>query len=363
MTEKRKESIKRLLIRYIRDHNLAKGMKLPGQTELRTMFGCGVTTLTSAIHELCAERMVETRDKVGVYVLNAAASGTKGRRIGVITGSISGSPYYAFLNMYLEETLSRSDCSTIWFHQDEYSYEKVRNGFKDIPGLKQAVDSDGLDGVFSTIYCTEEVERYLEKHCIKLVYLSANFPENNAIMIDNGGMVEKSVHHLHSLGYARIELVTTERFGFAADSFMKAMDECRLPVSKENIHYKGFGDANSDNYIAWLDDIFRKWVELPLERRPDALIILDDMIACRLYFYLLQANIEWRPRLVTVNNLNINIPFDRNHTDYWELDIREFVKFAVAQFIEMVQNGNDALKERLFLPKFIQCASHDGVPL
>ncbi len=338
-------------------------MKLPGQTELRTMFGCGVTTLTSAIHELCAEQMVETRDKVGVYVLNAAASGTKGRRIGIVTGSISGSPYYAFLNMYLEETLSRSDCGTIWFHQNEKSYEKVRNGFNDMPGLKQAVDSDGLDGVFSTIYCTEEVERHLEKHGIKLVYLSANFPAGNTIMLDNGGMVEKSVHHLHSLGFQRIELLTTERFGFAADAFMRAMNECRLPVSKSNVHDKGFGDANSEMYITWLEGIFREWTKLPLERRPDALIILDDMIACRLYFFLLQANILWRPRLVTVNNKNINIPFDKKHSDYWELDIRAFAEFAVAQFIKMLQSGNDALKERLFLPRFIQCAPPEETPL
>ena len=84
MSKTKIDQVKRMLVRYIRDNMLQVGDRIPPQVQLREMFHCGVTTITSVIQELTREGMLSVRDKVGVFVQNPNASGIYGRTVGLI---------------------------------------------------------------------------------------------------------------------------------------------------------------------------------------------------------------------------------------------------------------------------------------
>ena len=137
--EIRKANVKRLLLRYVRDSQLKRGDRLPNQKELLARFDCGATTLTAAIRELCEEGILETKHKVGVYVLENTTAEKICRRIGIMTGRITGSPFQAFLNAYLESALSQRGSRAVWFHQRESAINKIYNSIDDIINLSCAI--------------------------------------------------------------------------------------------------------------------------------------------------------------------------------------------------------------------------------
>ena len=350
--EIRKSNIRRLLLRYVRDHQLKEGDRLPGQNELRRLFDCGANTLTAAIQELCAEGVLVSRQKVGVFVVDAQATEQQSRRIGILTGRLDGSPFFAFLNMYLQASLNRYDCRSICFYQRDEAVSNLYNSVDDIVNLRASVENGELDGLISLIYCDKAMEQFLQDHGLGIVYASNYNPLSNHVCLDYEHIFDRSVEVMTSAGLKRIELLMTAALDWAQTLYLKACQKHGIAPSKTKIHCQGFGEAGIPSYENWVEQIFQEWISRPPKQRPDGLLIPDDMLMLRLHFFL-EKHPEWHPKILTLCNRNMRIPFIDDSLGHWEFDIADYAECIVQHFITMLRGGMTKTPFHRFLPTFV----------
>ena len=350
--EIRKSNIRRLLLRYVRDHQLAAGDRLPGQNELRRLFQCGATTLTAAIQELCQEGVLLSREKVGVFVVDVRATEQFSRRIGIIMGELVGSPFQAFLNVYIEQFLSRYDCRAIWLHQREGASAKIYNGLEDIVNLRQSVETSELDGLISMVFCDAELENYLNQNGIKLIYISNYAPQPNHICLDYATMTERSVRQLAAQGFRRIEMLMSVQLDWLQRSFIEAMRKNGLPADARHFHCRSFSQIDDGEYEKWLNGVFAEWVSRTEAERPDALVVPDDMLAIRLQLFL-SAHPEWQPTVIALYNDNMRLPMLPMPCGYWRFRIDRYAEFIVRNFMKMLREEKKELPFLAYLPEFV----------
>ncbi|MBO7742518.1 MAG: LacI family DNA-binding transcriptional regulator, partial [Victivallales bacterium] len=273
------------------------------------------------------------------------------RRIGIITGRITGSPFQAFLNIYLESALSRRGCRAVWFHQRECAVEKLYNSVDDIINLRYSVEANEIDGVISLIYCDAELEAYLKQSGLSLVYVSNYMPLANHICLDYSRIMEQSVSLLHKRGFRQIELLMTAPLDWMERLFAAALAKCGISKTSSSVHCRPFGQTGTRAYQQWLEGIFLTWYNLPSSQRPDALLVPDDMVALYLHFFLLKHS-DWQPAIIPMVNINTCLPAPEYPLGYWQFDVSAYADFIVEKLIEMQKRNELTLPFTLFTPTF-----------
>lgn len=349
--ETKKNSIKRLVIRYIHDRDLKPGARLPGQSELRSLFACGGATLTTAIGELCDEGVLTARDKVGVFVKDIQAARQYSRRIGLVTGELTGSPFPAYLNVFLEKALSRYGCRSIWLHQREGAMAKVYNGLDDVVNLRECLENGELDGVISSIYGDAELEETLRRNKVGWVYVSNYAPRPNHICLDYASVAERSVTILAAHGLCRIEMMMAVQLDYMERIFKDALQKNGLSADGECFHCLGGCTPGTPEYETWVEEVFAGWMARPPERRPEALVIPDDLLALRMQLFL-ATRPEWKPAVMALYNDNLKLPQFPSPYGHWHISVEGYAEFIAGHFIEKLRSNTPELPFLSYMPDF-----------
>ena len=355
MAEGKVDNIKRMIIRYIRDNRLKAGDRIPSQVQLRKLYGCGVTTITSAIGELEAEGTLAARDKVGVFVCNPYASGIYGRRIGIISGQLGNNSLICLFKTFIEMFLQEDDCQVLPFFQRSDADIKYHNDFCDIPRLKDTVDSGILDGLLATIVLAPEVVAYCRSRGVKVLHLLNFVEEPNYLDVDYASVIRESVHKMAAKGISVIHHITLSSTGFMSRIFMESVQKelgaeaAELCKSYSREYFSG------NNIMSIVTTIVNEWYAMPEAERPEGVLILDDILAMH-FLFVLQRHGNWKPVFVIMRNTGAGpgLPFVKSSIGSWELDIKKLAFFSAGIFMNMLRNDTDEIPFTSFKATFVE---------
>lgn len=350
--ESKKVSIKRLIVRLIHDNEMKPGQRLPAQNELRGFFGCGGATLAAAIGELCEEGVLTARDKVGVFVKDSRAARQYSRRIGLIAGELTGSPFPAYLNVYLEQALSRYGCRSIWLHQREAAASKLHNSLEDISNLRECLENHELDGVIASVYGDARLEKTLTNNRVRWLYISNYAPLPNNICLDYASLTERSVTLLATHGLRRIEMMMAVQLDYMESIFTSALRKNGLSGGGHCFHCLGGSTPGTPEYEKWVEEVFAGWIARSQEERPEALVVPDDLLALRLQLFLCR-HPEWRPAVLVLYNDNLKLPMLPSPYGHWRVSVGDYAEFIARNFITMLRNDAAQLPFLSYMPEFV----------
>jgi len=350
--ESRKNQLKRLLLQHIRDSHLRPGDKLPGQNVLRQRFGCGGGTFAQAIGELCSEGVLETRDKRGVYLVDPHSGQQYSRRIGIVVGQFNNNMTMALLLAHLVEKLNELGCRAISFFQAPESYDHPFNTLEDIPGLRLSVESGELDGIIFTILADSALESFLSEHGIVYAYLGLRVPGKRCYYLDYETIIHRSISILNDSGFRRIAMFYMGWEKAFAQDFQKALAEHGLACQKDNLFPLALGRSN-DCYHRQIIRYGMAILRHPTAERPDAFLILDDMLTLFLQEFLLVEDMFWHPAIISLRNAEIYLPIHPSKCGHWLLSLRDFTQFALEHFLASLKSHQTTQEGRGFLPEFV----------
>jgi len=98
---KRTEQAKEFIIREIWNMGLKHGDKLPSCGTLSRRINLGRATVFRAVKQLQDEGILDSRDRVGVFIADSRTPGHAGYQLGLVIGNMNSSPFNNQLSVFL----------------------------------------------------------------------------------------------------------------------------------------------------------------------------------------------------------------------------------------------------------------------
>ena len=349
MIEKKAELVKRLLIRYINDNGLKTGEKLPNQNVLRSKLDCGAAPLTQAISDLNTMGILKSCGKIGVFVTKKSTRGVPDRQIGVITMDIDGVPTLALINNYIGDFLFRNGCKARWFQCDQASKSKIYYDDSDIDGLTWCITSKQLDGIITNVWLSANLEKLCEKYKIPILYLGNYVQNRNHVCFDYHYIIAESVDRLYKAGYKHLAFCAYNRFCGLEETFLQVVGQ--YPAIQGEIAVYHFPRRLKER-TEWLMNLLKRWQDMPSASRPDALVVLDDILAQWIAMNLFVRG-DWLPEVIVMRNQDIDLPVYPTKIGYWSLHLKEYATFAGEKFLHLLRSQTLFMDFAAFRPDFI----------
>lgn len=260
------EFVKRKIVQYIREEKLQDGDRLPPQRILCSTFNVGAATVSSAIKELAAEKIVRIRDKVGVLICEPDADGHTGRSIGITPGLIDCSPYNCCLSHQLQLALLRSGCRPVVFYSRDLPEV---DGFEleTFPGLRRSIAQHDIDAIIDMTCLSDTAVEFAAGCDIEVFQVGLNpLLNRNRVNVSLEAYLKDALPRLAAQGCRNIIVVRPD----APQAWFHCHDQ---PAEVRSVFVDGvFSSDDVEPFVARL-------LELSPAERPDGLVFFDDMIA------------------------------------------------------------------------------------
>lgn len=334
---------------------LGPGAKLPTVRKMCQQLQISVATLNDALRVLEDQRVITRRQGSGVFVSESVHHKTIGLVFGtnIFDGIVS--PFYAQL---IEHCRQRAA-----MHREQFRFfldVPQLHGYADqIPvhnDLEDAVMRKQLDGVLLVAHRKDQ-KQWLLDHQVPVVELGGD-DKPNVQTHSCMNMIQMGVEALAQLGKKRIAMVTPmgeyrggDQPEFDGDLviFRQAMQQQGLPVHEQsiwqNIHR---ADAMSktqprgDQGWRAMHDLWKQ----PRSERPDALLVLDDMLTLGMLSAMPVLGIRLNRDLIIATHANAGSPALHHYEEHL---IRLEVDPGV--FIDNMFDQLHAIFEHQMLPK------------
>ncbi len=339
------ELVKRALVRYILDSKLQVGDKLPTQTELRRRLAVGNMTIGRAVKALEQDGVLEVRGRTGVFVGSAEADGYIGRHIGIACMRLTDYPFGASLLQCLEIQLHDHACQVMPFLRLHDTLSD-RDSLSLFNGLRRNVLQRRVDGLITTVSLDEKAWDLCDAQRVPVCAVGSYNRQRRGVFLDYEYVIGESLRLLAARGFQRPGLVSTgypvhrklkEIFGIWNFGGLDMTDYCCLQMTAPLPH------EDPGSIGPWLTGVVEKFLHMPPERRPDALLVPDDILAGGIYLELLRQGWATRgsalPELLFMRNKQVpcipNVP-----GSFWECDIMAMAQLTVNRLLEYLQ-GRD----------------------
>ncbi len=328
-SERKTEQAKQLLVRYIRDHQLKTGDRLPPQDFLRKTFNVGTATIGTAINELKHDGVLEVRDKIGVFVIDPNADGHAGRQIGITARHVEESPYYSCMLCTLQMKLIRKGCYVRIFC---YQHSRNKNFFQfdidDYPGLKRSIENKELDGIIHLDSFKDKALKFIHKHEIPLIFVGSEGPSPDGLFYDQKSLLLDICRKLEKFQPRRPALYSSG-----------GIDQYLNPIFMELTGNRGqvYSGRTLEDGKRIADEI----IALPEDRRPDWIIYMDDILAQKITSELaLHLPADKLPRAVILRNKQLMISYAVPEPIFYDIDMTEVGDIASEMLMDAMKTGN-----------------------
>ncbi len=246
-----------------------------------------VLTNSRPVNPEIRERVTEVANSLG-YVPNTAARALVKRRtdaIGIVVNNLHD-PFFHDLLRGFEEGASETDYTVVYCSAMGHEMERKQ---KYVRYLSNGV-VDGI--VLYGSYDTDEVlvrELHSMGFPFFLIESCVDGLETNGFLIDNEGGVYNAVRYLRKLGHRRI--------AYIAGSSEKRVCRDRLAG-----YYKGMKDLClnvPEDYVSFIDQnnregsiLMKRFLDMPDESRPTAVLCYDDAVASYAIGYALEQGLK-----------------------------------------------------------------------
>ena len=285
---KKIEHAQQMIVRYIWDHSLQAGEKLPSCETLSQQLALGCATIFRAAKQLQKQGILECRNKVGIFVKDARTPGEVCYNIAILGDFHTCSRYVSKLSCLVQRILVENGTRGVF-----YSCPMSSNGnsadmdiLSSAVGLRANIDRGEIHGILTTLAMNQENWTYLQSKKIPCCYLGGftYLHAPMAVTIDLEQMVTVAFERVSELGLHHPALflpgLDTE------EQILKTVSRCAKKFPAFHKEKDCRRSLNQTTYKDFCDELLSR----PRAKRPDALICPDDEYAQKIYGYLVRKN-------------------------------------------------------------------------
>ncbi len=338
----------RMIVRYIWDHRLKPGDRLPSCSAISKALNLGAATVFNAVKQLQSEGVLAAKDKVGIFVNDPKTPGHAGYRTALLIGRRETSPFNSFLSVYIQTEFAANGCVCRMF-PGRYrvgTNTYLEDGFKAHAGVKQCLERGEFDGLIVQMALSPENMNELNRRGIPFCLVGGFLQERgmNSVTVSMESLARLGTKRLAELGFRHPAFLCPG--GFETDSAAKLF-----------LDLAGNGSVISSPSFLVAEQTAEKLLKIPEKQRPDSLLIPDDMVARGIYSTLVQRNgLGYLPHPVVLSAkeypLYLPVP-----ADILEMSIEEIAHAAVLLLKEAMQNPSVPLRQ-VFVKleeRFLRC--------
>lgn len=336
---KRAEYAQRMIVRYIWDHSLSAGDKLPSCQVLGEVLGLSSATVFRAVKQMQDQGILECRDKVGVFVKDARTPGRASYNIAILAEFNRDGRFVTALSCKVQQVLEQNGARGV------LSSCPIPVGINSANldvlsatvGLREGIEQGNIHGILTEVAMSRENWDWLRAHKIPCCYLGGftYLDAPMAVTIDLKQMLEVSFERVAELGLKHPAYFLPE-FG-TEKQIMKAALHRAEAFSAFDRKKDCFRKLGQNNYREMcLELLSRK----PKDR-PDALICPDDEYAQKIYGFLIRENgTEYLPHPIVLGRADVLREFFPTEVDFLEYDISKIANEGVHLVLNSLKNGN-----------------------
>ncbi len=335
---------KQALVRYIREMNLKPGDRLPPQATLRDKLKLGTTTISSALYELQADRVVEIQDKVGVFVLDPEADGHIGRRIGLAINALEVSAFRCCMSNLLQNLFAKQGWQVIPFFCDQLDL-CGKMAYQTFPGLKRSVKQKEIEALVALGDFSDESLAFFASHKLPFLFVGALETESSRVVVDMSAFLLNAFEKFAEAGIKYPAIVIPE----ALKAQLEPIYERELqnfPETKKALLLTG-------NFMPDGAQAAKRILELAPDERPDGIAIFDDTLASSFCAELArQRSCGYQPRMAILEVMQNPMDFAADKIFAFYVDQKFMAKRAVMSLGNMFRGKQDEVVYHV--PAYVQ---------
>ena len=360
----RTEQVRQALICCLQDLQLKPGDALPTQAVLREKLHVGAVTVQRAIAALADAGILEVRPHKGVFVRQFRTEGFVGREIGLVCLWRTFYPAAASMLQCLQLQLHRKACQCKLFLRNFSEMTEV-DSLSYFDGLKRCVESGEIQGLITTVSFDDEAWAFFRKHKLPVVSLGSA-SRNGGYKVTGEDCLPDFFELARERGFRRPALFHS---GYPLTGHVRKLFASRTGLPVEQYCRILWPDMIEEDELvipeAKLRESLREFSAMPKSKRPDVLLIPDDIL-CSFVYREVQAlrlsGSSWDPHFIYLANRQIPIlPRDGSIGDCFENDIMEQAE-AAAELLLNVIRGEETKERTVFIkPKMITKTDRNGL--
>ncbi len=335
------EFTRKALIRYIIDHGLKRGDRLPPQIELVNSIGTSSSTVIRAVNSLSDDGILEVRDKVGVFLRTDHLLGQVARTVALLTQcSVSTvSPFYSGLALMLIRRLQQAGCQTLIFPwKRENNLDPDKRSQKEFPGLNDALADGKIDVVFD--FTGWNGDDYFARYGVPLLTLDVMPSSANSIVIDMAGFCDSAIAALAENGVRDLRIISPHEM----------LNKLLRPV----IHEAGkkYDLDLGDDILITVDNVKRgrelakKFFMQKPQERPDGFIFMDEFIGVDFLNGLAVCHANgagYRPQVVMAYDRDLQLSYPYDNIFLFEKRVHDIADLAADTLLTISQKKRSGL--------------------
>ena len=334
------EMVKKQLISLIREGGLKVGGQLPSQNLLREKLGVGSKTIQRAIDTLAESGILEVRPHKGVFIKQLETDGFIGHEIGLVCMWRTFYPAAASMMQCLQLQMHRHACQCKLFLRNFPEMTRT-DSLSYFDGLKRCIEQKQIQGMITTVSFDKEAWAFFRKHKLPVVSLgSAAF--NTGFKVSGGVDLDDMFEQSRKRGFRRPAVIHT---GFPeTDRIRKDFERnCKLDpeIFCRFLNPEMEVEDRPHQWDGDLYEILHRFAGMSASRRPDVLLIPDDIITSIAHRELLKMQLDgcrWDPYFIyqTVRQVPI-LPEGCIRGDYFEYDTMDVAEAAVNLLLDVIR--------------------------
>ena len=335
------EFTRKALIRYIVDHELKRGDRLPSQTELIRAIGTSSSTVIRAVNSLSDDGILDVRDKVGVFLRTDRLLGKVARTVALLTQCTVAdvSPFYAGLALMLIQKLQQVGCQTLIFPwKRDLNQDPSRRNHKEFPGLNDALVDGKIDVVFD--FTGWDGDEYFSRYGVPLLTLGVMPSSANSIVIDMAGFCGRALALLAANGVRNVRVVSPH----------EALSRQLRPILEEAAGKYGW--ERPDDLLLTVDrvsqgrELARQFFLADKGARPDGFVFMDEFIGIDFLNGLAvcqKGKADYHPQVAMAYDSDLQLSYPRDDIFFFEKKVHEIADLAADSILDISRNHRSGL--------------------
>ena len=266
----------RAIIRFSNNNKLQPGDKLPSQNELCSTLGFCHNTMTPAMDMLVDSGMFTRKRRVGTVLVDPTSYPLGLWRVAIPHGPFDGNPgckFGAILSMSIQSHLQKRNCDVRLYQRLPEYADVSPHSLEHFGNLAQDVENTRLDAILTPAFFSKETSKRCSRLKIPLCHVGGWEQTPCRVQLNENMLLEMAVKDLRSSSGSHFALITMGNFKLIApkvfSTFKKYSESRGKTESYELMPAKNVLDG---------ERIVSKILERDSSRRPDALIILNDLL-------------------------------------------------------------------------------------
>ncbi|MFA6292946.1 MAG: GntR family transcriptional regulator [Victivallales bacterium] len=266
----------RAIIRFANGNKLQSGDKLPSQNKLCSALGFCHNTMTPAMDMLVDSGMFTRKRRVGTVLVDPTSYPHGIWRLAIPHGPFDGNPgckFGAILSMSIQSHLQKRNCDVRLYQRLPEYADVSPHSLEHFANLAQDIENARLDAILTPAFFSKETSRSCARLKIPLCHVGGWEQTPCRVELNECMLLEKAIEYLRSKACRHIALITMDNFEQISPKLFSTFRKYSDSKGKS-----GFYEFIPAKNVLDGERIVSKILLRDSSRRPDALIILNDLL-------------------------------------------------------------------------------------